>query len=101
VKEWNREKLFSFLETRKTGLVYFFTPLCGTCQVASKMLQVINELVQVHIGRLNLNFFPDLAKMFEIESVPCLLLVKEGEVIEKIYTFHSIPFLMEKINKIR
>lgn len=99
MKEWNQVDLNTFFDHHTTGLVYFYTPLCGTCQVASKMLQVIAELVDFEIGKMNLNFFPEVAKNFEVESVPCLLFIKEGQVIETIYAFHSVPYLLEKINK--
>src|SRR3954453_12467319 len=99
MNEWNRTDLTAFLDGAKTGLVYFYTPMCGTCQVASKMLQVIEELVELDMGKMNLNFYPDLAEKFEIESVPCLLFVEAGEVKETLYAFQSVPFLLEKIKQ--
>lgn len=99
MNEWNRNELSAFLDEKANGLVYFYTPMCGTCQVASKMLQVIEELVELNIGKMNLNFYPDLAREFEIESVPCLVFVEAGEVKETLYAFHSVPFLLEKINQ--
>jgi thioredoxin-like negative regulator of GroEL len=99
MNEWNRNELSAFLDGKATGLVYFYTPMCGTCQVASKMLQVIEELVELNIGKMNLNFYPDLAREFEIESVPCLLFVEAGKVKETLYAFHSVPFLLEKIKQ--
>lgn len=101
MNEWNREELVSFFEEGSTGLVYFFTPMCGSCQVASKMLAVIEKMNTVKMGRMNLNFFPDLAQKFIIESVPCLLLVKDGNVFQKIYAVHSVPYLLEKINELQ
>jgi thiol-disulfide isomerase/thioredoxin len=99
--EWNREDLSSFLNNKLTGFIYFYTPLCGTCQLASKMLEVAETIVVVKIGKMNLNFFPDLAERYKIESVPCLLKVKNGEVLETIYAFHSVPYLLDKINDLK
>jgi thioredoxin-like negative regulator of GroEL len=99
MNEWNRMELFAFLDGKATGLVYFYTPMCGTCQVASKMLQVIEELIELEIGKMNLNFYPDFAREFEIESVPCLLFVESGQVQETLYAFQSVPFLLEKIKQ--
>ena len=97
MNEMNRTDLADFLEGEEIGLLYFYTPLCGTCQVASKMLQIVEELVEVKMGKMNLNFYPDLAKNFAIESVPSLLIIRNGEVQETIYAFHSVPYLLEKI----
>jgi thioredoxin-like negative regulator of GroEL len=97
MNEWNRSELSTFIEKKATGLVYFYTPLCGTCQLASRMLQVIEELVDSKMGKINLNFYPDLARDFAIESVPCLLFIQNGIVKETLYAFHSVPYLLEKI----
>ena len=99
MNEWNRIELTSFLDNKATGLIYFYTPMCGTCQVASKMLQVIEQLVEVDLGKMNLNFYPDLARQLEVESVPCLIFVEAGEVKETLYAFQSVPFLLEKIKE--
>jgi thioredoxin-like negative regulator of GroEL len=98
--DWNLDEVSSFLKNHSSGLIYFYTPLCGTCQVASRMLQVIENMVDVKIGKVNLNFYPELAKQFEVESVPCLLLIKDGDVIDQIYAFQSVPFLYEKVKTI-
>jgi thioredoxin-like negative regulator of GroEL len=100
MNDWNLDEISSFLNNHSSGLIYFYTPLCGTCQVASRMLQVIGKMVDVKIGKMNLNFHPELAEKFEIESVPCLLFIKDGELVEMIYAFHSVPFLYEKIKTI-
>lgn len=99
MNEWNEKRLASFIENKSTGLIYFYTPFCGTCQVASKMLQVMEELVKVEMGKMNLNYYPEVARDFAIESVPCLIFVRNGEVVETIYAFHSVPFLLGKINE--
>ncbi|MEH7439136.1 thioredoxin family protein [Neobacillus drentensis] len=97
MNEWNQTDFVDFLEKKSTGLIYFYTPLCGTCQLASKMLQVVEELVDTPMGKMNLNFYPQLAKDLAIESVPCLLIVRAGKVEEMLYAFHSVPFLLDKI----
>ncbi|MDQ1144481.1 thioredoxin-like negative regulator of GroEL [Bacillus sp. SORGH_AS 510] len=97
MNEWNHNDYVNFLERKSTGLIYFYTPLCGTCQLASKMLLVVEELVVIEMGKMNLNFYPQLAKELAIESVPCLLFIKDGMVVETLYAFHSVPFLLDKI----
>ena len=82
------------VEQGNTFCLYVYTPMCGTCQVASKILMVSLELVpQLMARKMNINFFPDLAKQYEIESVPCLLLFKNGQFQEKIYAFQSVPYI--------
>lgn len=99
MNEWTQHDFYAFLESDGNGLVYLYTPLCGTCQLASKMLLIIEELVEIKMGKMNLNYYPDVARDFEIESVPCLLIVQNGTVKETVYAFHSVPYLLEKIKQ--
>jgi hypothetical protein len=88
----------TFLEEKRTGYLYFYTPMCGTCQVAGKMLTVIDQLLpEIPSGKADLNYLPEMAERFEIESVPCLIMLNKGEVQEKIYAFQSVPYLYEKL----
>ena len=101
MKEIPAEYIDTILKNNLTRLIYFYTPLCGTCQVAGKMLTIIEELLpDVELGQANLNFYPRMATDLSIESVPCLLLFENGVLKEKIYAFHSVPFLYDKIKKL-
>ena len=95
-KDWIKEK-----NTNKVTAYYLYTPMCGTCQVAAKMLDVVKELVpQLPMGKANLNYVQEIASLYEVESVPCLLITKNGKLKEKIYAFQSVPFLYEKIKSV-
>jgi thioredoxin 1 len=102
MKEWTKEQIETFLDEKKTGYVYFYTPMCGTCQVAGKMLTVIEQLLPETIsGKADLNYHPSMAERFEIESVPCLIVLNKGNVHEKVYAFQSVPYLYEKLKNVR
>ncbi|WLR55704.1 thioredoxin family protein [Mesobacillus subterraneus] len=102
MEEWTKGEMENFLEEDRTGYLYFYTPMCGTCQVASKMLTVIEQLLpDVPSGKTDLNYLPEMAERFGIESVPCLIVLKNGEVQEKIYAFQSVPYLFEKLKELK
>jgi thioredoxin 1 len=101
MKEYNEADVEELLQGKYTGFIYLYTPLCGTCQTASKILTVLEELIKdLPFIKSNLNYAPNLALSYSMESVPCLLVIKEGTVLEKIYAFHSVPYLYEKLNGI-
>lgn len=78
--------------------LYIYTPMCGTCLVASKMMQVVEHMLpKIPIGKMNINFSLKLAEEYQIESVPCLLISKQGSVVEKVYAFKSVQNLLEKL----
>lgn len=98
LEKWTREQWEMKIEQEEQALFYLYTPFCGTCQVASKMMLVIEEMKQdLPIGQADLNYLEGVAVDYQIESVPCLLIAEKGRIKEKIYTFHSIPHLLEKI----
>lgn len=100
MNEWTREQWEHHKNDGQLSLLYLYTPMCGTCMVASKMMQVINELVPNPVGQANINYLENLAMEYEIESVPCLLIAKHGHVYKKIYAFQSVPYLLETIKRI-
>ncbi|WP_144512416.1 thioredoxin family protein [Bacillus sp. FJAT-22090] len=100
MNEWSKEQWEQFRNSKQLSLFYLYTPMCGTCKVASKMLHVINEMVSYPVGQANINFIESLAMEYEIESVPCLLIAKSGKVYKKIYAFQSVPYLLETIKGI-
>lgn len=75
-------------------ILYLYTPMCGTCQVARRMLTVVDELFPMqHIHSANLNYYSMEAQEFGVESVPCLLIFKDGQIKEKVYAFQSVGYL--------
>lgn len=100
MQEWTREQ---WEEKRQQGAktaFYLYTPMCGTCQVASRMMEVTEQVVKnMPIGKANLNYMEQLAFDYEIESVPCLLIAEHGKIVEKVYAFQSVPNLFEKLDR--
>ncbi|OIK12170.1 thioredoxin family protein [Bacillus sp. MUM 13] len=101
MQEWNEEQLNNSLKWNRTFCLYLYTPMCGTCQVASKILAVSLELFpDLDCGKMNLNYMANIAAEYEIESVPCLLVFKEGKLDKKIYAFHSVPYIYDILKEI-
>ncbi len=102
MEEWSSQDLEQLLKKDNTLFLYLYTPFCGTCQVSGKMLEVVADMFpELPMGKCNLNFIPGFAHKWKVESVPCLAVFKNGEMVEKIYAFRSVPFLYEKIKALR
>jgi len=100
MEEWTKDDIMERINGDKTAVLYFYTPLCGTCQVAGKMLSIAEQIVKgVEFGKADLNYMPEMAERFSIESVPCLIVLDKGQEAEKIYAFQSVPHLHEVIKK--
>jgi thioredoxin 1 len=72
--------------TRKYSLlvVDFWAPWCGPCKLVSPMIdQLAIELRgKVVFGKLNVDENPTVANIFGIQSIPTLIIFKNGEAID-------------------
>lgn len=100
IEDKQEEELLQWMNQTSTGgIIFCYTPLCGTCKLATKMLQVIQpSFSQIPFFSCNVNGASKLVETYQVSSVPCLLFIQPtGRLKEKIYAFHSIPFLYEKL----
>jgi thioredoxin 1 len=97
----NEKALYKAINTNELAAVYLYTPMCGTCQVAGRMLDIAEKLPHsFHFKKINLNYLPEFAEEQSIESVPCLLLYKNSKEVERVYAFQSVPYLYETMKEV-
>jgi thioredoxin-like negative regulator of GroEL len=78
--------------------LFFYTPLCGTCKVGESMLEIIVEMApSLPLYKCNINSMPQVAQEWRIESVPCLIIIQEGQMADKVYAMRSVPYLYERL----
>jgi thioredoxin 1 len=93
LQEIDEKQLRSILAAASTEVSLFIhTPLCGTCKVARRMLEIALQTLphKTVVYVCDLNLMPRLAEEWQIESVPCLLRWSHGKVIRKTYAFQSV-----------
>lgn len=81
-------------------LVDFFAVWCGPCKM---MAPVIEELAQeyqgkVKIGKFDVDENPVVSERFGIQSIPTLLFIKNGTVMDKVMGVQSKDRLMDKLD---
>jgi thioredoxin 1 len=97
MEEWTEIQVKQ-IEKHENLALFMYTPLCGTCKLAERMLMVIDELVPtLSIKKINLNYVPQIATEWEIQSVPCLLLFKKGKLLKRVFAFQSVEFLYNEM----
>lgn len=81
--------------------VIFTSPFCGTCKVALTMLQVVQAVgVPYTLYQANINFTPYYREFWKIRSIPSLVLIHNGKVIDIIYAFQSVDTLYAKLHSL-
>ncbi|NOU93790.1 thioredoxin [Paenibacillus sp. LMG 31456] len=94
--EWSESQLkeWALKGTAERKFFYFYTPLCGTCKMTERMLQVILALdPQLPIVKCNINFCPQISREWQIESVPCIAGMGEDGIIRKRYRMQAVDDL--------
>jgi hypothetical protein len=72
-------------------LLFIHSPFCGTCHVARSMLEKIESIHREDIfNEMNASLYPEFMQDCQVESVPCLLIVEESVIKEKLYAFRSV-----------
>ena len=72
------------LKSEKPVLVDFYADWCGPCKMmAPAVEELANEQDDVIVGKLNVDFAPELARTYKVFSIPTLILFKNGEAVEK------------------
>lgn len=66
------------------SLLDFYADWCGPCRMVLPLVdQIAAEREDLMVGKINVNDNPDLAKEFGIISIPTLIVMKNGEIINR------------------
>lgn len=72
------------LHSDKPVLVDFFATWCGPCRMVGPTVEEIAaENPQIKVGKINVDENMDLAMRFKVASIPLLLVMKDGQVVNK------------------
>ena len=65
-------------------LVDFWAPWCGPCRMVLPLVEEIaEERDDIKVVKINVDEEPELASQFQVMSIPTLMVVKNGEVVNK------------------
>lgn len=63
-------------------LLDFWAAWCGPCRMVSPVVdEIADEVKNAKVGKINVDEQTDLARKFQVMSIPTLLVIKNGQIV--------------------
>lgn len=85
VLQLNSETFDKSVAEDKATLIDFFAEWCGPCKMQTPILHKIADEYsgKMNFGAVNVDEAEDIAAKYEVQSIPTLMVFKNGEVVKR------------------
>lgn len=72
------------LNSDKPVLLDFWASWCGPCRMVSPIIdEIASERADIKVGKINVDEQPELAAEFKVMSIPTLVVMKDGKIVNQ------------------
>ena len=69
----------------KPVLLDFWAPWCAPCRMVVPIIEEIaDERPDIKVGKINVDEQPELASQFHVMSIPTLVVMKNGKIVNQV-----------------
>ena len=73
------------MDSEKTVILDFWAPWCAPCRMVVPIIEEITgERPDIKVGKINVDEQPELASKFGIMSIPTLVVMKNGKIVQQV-----------------
>jgi thioredoxin 1 len=93
----------SVLESDKLSVVDFWAEWCGPCRAISPMIEELAREYdgKVNVGKVNVDHNPEVSQTYGITSIPAILFLKGGQVVDKLVGAQPKSNFVKKIEALK
>ena len=88
------------LENKKLVIVDFWATWCGPCRMLSPILDEVEEEMadKIAVVKVNVDDADEIAMRYRIMSIPTLVFIKNGQMVDRTVGAMPKSALVERIN---
>ena len=80
----NNDNFDRVRENEGVSLLDFYADWCGPCRMVLPIVdEIAKERGDLLVGKINVNDNPDLAREFGVMSIPTLIVMKDGKILNR------------------
>lgn len=100
VVSFNKDDLENVKNSGKIILLDFYADWCGPCRMLSPVVEEFaEENPDFVVGKINVDKEPELSEEFGVSSIPMLVVMKDGKILNKSVGAKSKQQILEMIEK--
>lgn len=91
----NKNNFDSVKTSDKPVLLDFYADWCGPCRIVSPLVdEIAEENPQYLVGKINVDQEPELAQAFGVTSIPMLVVMKNGRIVQQAVGARPKPHIL-------
>ena len=95
----NEDNFNRVRDNEGVSLLDFYADWCGPCRMVLPIVdEIAKEREDLLVGKINVNDNPDLAKEFGVMSIPTLIVMKDGKIVNRVSGARSKSQILDLVN---